>query len=715
MLGLIKADATDDDEPSMDDVADRFVTALDDDVEWTAAPDGDTTAEDYADYTPSQPIGKAFDPSEARAGDGEWTSGGGESSSSDLDAVKSIAKSVAIGAALTGAATLIALAAPELFALAGGAAAGEAAAAAGASAAEAVAAATIEGRLAVVTKNVKQVAQTQFFNAGLKTVKLALQHLGVDTKAIEDRIKPLQDAYNAVTKAAGGMATPDLIGLLTDGANDFRDALLHHLAHYKGKPVYDAVVAGIDEARDVYLRDVVNTMGKVAKRRLGAEWRRPDAIPFDRPATRKAEASIAGRMTAALTALGAGVSRQMRGVEKVAKAAPDEPENPDDVEDRARQRANEIVAEFDLGALYAEAEPVGADLEDVVTDAVERAVAQLGPDDRAGLVNQVNERAVAIARERAAELVGMRYDASGALVPSDDAEMAITDTTRDMLRATIADGLAAGKTLDEIADEIGGTYAFSPDRAAVIAATEVSRANSMAALESYRAVAALGVPVRKAWLVTTACCDECATNAAQGAIDLDDAFESGDDTPPGHPNCRCSLTPVVGEDAEKVAKTYDPGEMRGRDGRWISAEMADVIKAGKSKGPLKRRVIGVVEDASTIRSLTGIDVDDFRYVLSNEGVRHALDRHGISEEERGKGQLNLTDDDFHLLPQIVAGPDWIRRGRRDGNAGEPRIKMRKVMGEAAYTVVGEIKRRRRRIDFVTMWKRKAPPYSIASP
>ena len=90
-----------------------------------------------------------------------------------------------------------------------------------------------------------------------------------------------------------------------------------------------------------------------------------------------------------------------------------------------------------------------------------------------------------------------------------------------MLRATIADDLAAGKTTDEIADDIAEHYAFSPERAAVIAATEVSRANSEAALESYQAAAAAGVPVRKRWLAEADCCDVCSGNAAAGPIDLD--------------------------------------------------------------------------------------------------------------------------------------------------------------------------------------------------
>ena len=69
----------------------------------------------------------------------------------------------------------------------------------------------------------------------------------------------------------------------------------------------------------------------------------------------------------------------------------------------------------------------------------------------------------------------------------------------------------------------------------------------MAAQESYQAAADAGVPVKKRWLAEADCCDVCSKNAAAGPIDLDDTFPSGDDTPPGHPNCRCSLTPVVGE------------------------------------------------------------------------------------------------------------------------------------------------------------------------
>ena len=541
------------------EVGDKFVCCADDDLEFYPAPEGDTTAEDYADYTPPQPeaekVAKADVSSEARGNNGEWTSGGVEGASTppptseDWDTAKSIAKSVAIGAALTATAAVAVFLAPELFALAGGVAAGEAAAAAGATAAEAVSAATTAGRFVKVTQAVQGFAEGQYFTAGLKAGKLALTHLGFDTKAIETELRPYQDMLKASARA--GVA-PRLPEVMAHTADAFRDHLVNDLRKRYHDPhdadLIDAAAGAISDACDVYKARLA-TVGKaytLGKRKLGTAWRSPEPIPFDRPATAKAEAAIGGRLTKALAALGANVATALRKVVKVAKAAPDDPD-PEEVEDRARHRADDIVSEFDLGALYAEAEPIGADLEEVVNDTVARAVAQVGPDDSAGLVNQVNARAVAIARERAAELVGMHLDADGKLVPSDDAEMAITDTTRDMLRATIADDLAAGKTTDDIADDIAEHYAFSSERAAVIAATEVSRANSMAAQESYQAAADAGVPVKKRWLAEADCCDVCSANQAAGPIDLDDTFPSGDDTPPGHPNCRCSLTPVVGE------------------------------------------------------------------------------------------------------------------------------------------------------------------------
>ena len=467
----------------------------------------------------TQKVAKADVSGEARDDHGEWTSGGAagakDYNAQDLAAAKEAAFGIAKGVALVAAASLAVALAPEV------------------------------GAVAVVASAATYAADGAFYDAGFKSAKVILRNLGVDTADIEERVKGLVGLGKGDASIKLDDTLRTMLGEVTDHVRD--EMIAHVEGRHANATNLSEVVSAIKASCEAYKAKVAG-LGKaytLGKRRLGTAWRSPEPIPFDRLATAKAEAAIGGRLTKALATIGAEVAKALRKAEKVAKASPDD-SDPDE-DDRVRRRADDIVNEFDLGSLYAEAEPIGVNLEDVVTDTVARAVAQVGPDDSAGLVNQVNARAVAIAQERAAELVGMHFDADGKLVPSDDAEMAITDSTRDMLRATIADDLAAGKTTDEIADDIAQHYAFSPERAAVIAATEVSRANSMAAQESYQAAADAGVPVKKRWLAEADCCDVCSANQAAGAIDLDDTFPSGDDTPPGHPNCRCSLTPVVGE------------------------------------------------------------------------------------------------------------------------------------------------------------------------
>jgi hypothetical protein len=76
-----------------------------------------------------------------------------------------------------------------------------------------------------------------------------------------------------------------------------------------------------------------------------------------------------------------------------------------------------------------------------------------------------------------------------------------------------------------------------PDNAFVIAQTELARATSAASLDTYHYN---GIP-GKGW-VTFHPCPICAQN--EGAvIPLNAAFPSGDQMPPAHPRCRCSLVP----------------------------------------------------------------------------------------------------------------------------------------------------------------------------
>lgn len=287
-----------------------------------------------------------------------------------------------------------------------------------------------------------------------------------------------------------------------------------------------------------------------------AAGRRPGPVPFDRPAVAKAVKTLTGRLAKALKATRKSVLKQLEDA-PLGKAAADDSDTPpeDPVERRAWEQAK--ATSIADGLDFVDLENLAGDetTADLALDSVAEAVAKIGVDLPSDLVDQVNDAAVAIARDRAAELVGMRVLDDGSIVENPDAEWAITDSTRDMIRDAIADGLADNIGRDEIIENISNLTGFSDDRAELIAETEIAQANSQAALEGYRGAASIGVNVKKEWLVADDPCDDCADNADAGPIDLDEDFPSGDDAPPGHPHCKCSLSPVIYDESADEGST----------------------------------------------------------------------------------------------------------------------------------------------------------------
>lgn len=49
------------------------------------------------------------------------------------------------------------------------------------------------------------------------------------------------------------------------------------------------------------------------------------------------------------------------------------------------------------------------------------------------------------------------------------------------------------------------------------------------------------------WVTQPDACPVCLVNEAQGPINLGEAFQSGDVTPPAHPRCKCNVMPVGSE------------------------------------------------------------------------------------------------------------------------------------------------------------------------
>jgi hypothetical protein len=156
--------------------------------------------------------------------------------------------------------------------------------------------------------------------------------------------------------------------------------------------------------------------------------------------------------------------------------------------------------------------------------------------DSSDVKDQVREF---LSRESAA----LAEDQAAALVTG------ITETTRTMLRTTIASGLDEQKSTHAIALDIAGSSALSLGRSELIAKTEIAKVVNGVALAAYKAARDRGgITMKKEWMLGDNPCEICQGNADKGAIDLDDVFASGSDVPPEHPNCECQVIAVFDDD-----------------------------------------------------------------------------------------------------------------------------------------------------------------------
>jgi SPP1 gp7 family putative phage head morphogenesis protein len=183
-------------------------------------------------------------------------------------------------------------------------------------------------------------------------------------------------------------------------------------------------------------------------------------------------------------------------------------------------------------------------LEEITQSGGAEALAQIGFAADESITNQLNEYALDYARERSAEMVGKRW-VDGELVDNPNAEWVISETTRDLLRADIADAIEEGLSNDDLADLLAENYAFSDERAETIARTETAYADVAGNLNAYRES---GQVSNKRWLTAPDCCDECLELDGE-VVGLEEDFPNdGGDGPPLHPNCRCDVLPVLTDD-----------------------------------------------------------------------------------------------------------------------------------------------------------------------
>jgi len=168
-------------------------------------------------------------------------------------------------------------------------------------------------------------------------------------------------------------------------------------------------------------------------------------------------------------------------------------------------------------------------LEAITREGVAQAFLQIGFSPEAEMAAAANDLAMNWARSWAAELVGKIWQ-EGKLVHNPDEKYSLLESTREMLRADVAQALEEGWSSARLADAIRDSYGFSEARAQMIARTETVRADIHGNLLAWRQS---GVVSKRKWILSSSgnVCEECEGYEGMEAA-VDEEFPQGDPPAP---------------------------------------------------------------------------------------------------------------------------------------------------------------------------------------
>jgi hypothetical protein len=270
----------------------------------------------------------------------------------------------------------------------------------------------------------------------------------------------------------------------------------------------------------------------------------PAPINRDRRVVKEASERIKRALTKAFRKMAPIVSAQLAELlPNRTKAAGDQPP------------LDQVLSALQLAELQSLPKYLGTELGDVATDGVKQGVKQVGVSIN---LDSPNDDAVDWAKARGAELVGMTFDDDGNLIDNPNADMAITDGTREHLRSLVAQAEYEGWSNNRLTQELRDSYAFSASRAEVIARTETARADVQGNLIGWKAS---GVVESKEWSVGEGCCDEC-QDLDGVVVGIDEQFPNdGGDGPPLHPQCFSGDAVVAAHGISTYLKRWFEGEV----------------------------------------------------------------------------------------------------------------------------------------------------------
>lgn len=136
---------------------------------------------------------------------------------------------------------------------------------------------------------------------------------------------------------------------------------------------------------------------------------------------------------------------------------------------------------------------------------------------------------------------------------------------------------------------------------------------------------------------------------------------------------------------------------------------ANVLNAINNKSSKRKIYLGKTNNTVVrkVKSFLGIDVSNKRHVLTDNDIRHMLNRHGNDTKMTNGKQLDLTKEDIIKIPEIIKDPDNIIKGSsnidRAGNTNNS-IRYIKAYDQNKSYVVEVIPDHGNSLKIKTMWK-----------
>lgn len=148
--------------------------------------------------------------------------------------------------------------------------------------------------------------------------------------------------------------------------------------------------------------------------------------------------------------------------------------------------------------------------------------------------------------------------------------------------------------------------------------------------------------------------------------------------------------------------------------QYFAGTLSELISRAKAsaQGLIKKVIAPVSSRLKDDLAQQGVELDDnYKHVIDNNAIRHTLNNHSGSSEEK-RGQIPVTESDFDRIEDVVENYDSIVVD--NGKRGNINILYSKTYADGTTIYIEEKRNKRKELAMVTMWKMKNPTLTDAN-